>query len=92
MKNVEISRQLQSLNALIKNATGATQDIELLPHWARYFCVRAAGILENGITAIYSEYVIRASSKPVGNYASSRLALVQNQKSQKFCETARSFD
>ncbi len=92
MKNFEVSRQLQGLDALIKKAASSTQDVELLSHWARYFCVRTAGILENGITEIYSEYVVRTSSRPVANYASSRLAHIQNPKSQRFLETARSFD
>lgn len=92
MKNLEVSRQLQSLDALILKAAHSTQDVELLSHWARYFCVRTAGILENGITEIYSEYVVRTSSPPVANYASSRLARIQNPNSERFLETARHFD
>jgi RiboL-PSP-HEPN len=92
MKNVEISRQLQSLKALMKSAAESTQDPELLSHWARYFSVVAAGLLQNAITEIYTEYVTRAASGPVSNYARSRLATIQNPKADKFVEVARNFD
>lgn len=92
MKNAKISRQLQSLKALMKNAASTTQDPELLSHWARYFSVLAAGLLQNAITEVYTEYVTRTSSGPISNYARSRLATIQNPKADKFIEVARNFD
>jgi hypothetical protein len=92
MKNAEIYRQIQSLEALIKKAAASTKEAELLSHWARYLCVRTAGLLENGITEIYSEYVARTAARPVANYATSRLDTIQNPKAEKFIQVARSFD
>jgi RiboL-PSP-HEPN len=92
MKNGEISRQVQSLKALMQKATASTKDVELLSHWARYFCVRTAGIVENGIAEIYSEFVVRTSSRQAGNYATSRLKSIQNPNAEKITIIARSFD
>jgi len=92
MKHLEISRQIQSLDALMKKASASTRDVELLSHWARYFCIRTAGLLENGIQEIYSEFVERTSARQVSNYASSRLKTVQNPNAEKFVIIARSFD
>jgi hypothetical protein len=92
MKNAEISRQVQSLKALMKKATASTKDVELLSHWARYFCVRTAGIIENGIAEIYSEFAKRTSVRQVGSYAASRLKTIQNPNAEKITIVARSFD
>jgi hypothetical protein len=91
MKNVEVARQLQQLRSLMKTAIAATTDLSLQAHWARYFCVLTAGVLENAITEIYSEFVQRVSHPAVVNYAVSRLKRIQNPKADKFVETARSF-
>lgn len=92
MKNGEISRQIQSLESLMKKAAASTKDVELLSHWARYFCVRTAGVVENGIVEVYSEFVIRTSSHQAGNYAASRLRTIQNPNVEKITIVARSFD
>ena len=92
MKNGEISRQIQSLRALMKKAVASTTDVELLSHWARYFCVRAAGVLENGVVEIYSEFVVRTTSRQAANYATSRLRTIQNPNAEKIAVLIRSFD
>jgi hypothetical protein len=92
MKNAEISRQIQSLSAAMKKAAASTQDVELLSHWARYFCVRTSGIIERGIVEIYSEFATRKSSRQVGNYAASRLKTIQNPNAEKIEIVAKSFD
>src|SRR5208283_2986316 len=92
MKNSEISRQIQYLEALMKKAAASTTDVELLSHWARYFCVLTAGLIENALKEIYSEYVARVASSPVGSYARSRLASLQNPNADKFVDIARSFN
>ena len=89
MKNAEISSQLQSLEALMKKAAAATNDVELLAHWARYFCVLSAGLLENGLKEIYSEYVTRTASGRVAGYARARLATIRNPDSEKLVQTKR---
>jgi len=92
MKNAEISSQLQRLEALMKKAAASTADVELLAHWARYFCVLAAGLIENALKEIYSEYVTRTASGRVAGYARARLATIQNPNSDKLVQTTQSFD
>jgi hypothetical protein len=92
MKNGEISRQIQSLEALIKKAAASTKDVELLSHWARYLCVRTAGLVEKGIQEIYTEFVERTSAPQAANYARSRLKTIQNPNASKITVVAHSFD
>ena len=91
MKNVEVAKQLQQLRSLMTSAISATTDLTLQGQWARYFCILAAGLLENAISEIYGEFVERNSHPNVANYAVSRLNTIQNPKADKFVETARSF-
>jgi hypothetical protein len=91
MKNREITRQLQALRALMHNAMAQTTDLSLQSAWARFFCVLVAGLLENAITEIYEEYVVRVAAPEAANYAVSRLAQIQNPNTAKFIETAHAF-
>ena len=91
MKNQEITRQLQKLRALMDSAMAQTDDLSLQGAWARFFCVLAAGLLENAITEIYTEYVVRVAAPEAANYAVSRLARIQNPNTEKFVETAHAF-
>ncbi len=51
-----------------------------------------AGFLENAISEVYSSYVQKCSNEQVANYVEAVLGRIQNPKSQKFLETARSFN
>jgi hypothetical protein len=92
MKNLEVSRRLQSLRSLIDRATKSTSDVELRAHWAQYICVLCAGFLENSLRHVYTDYVTKCSNTRVASFACSRIAGIQNPKSGKFVEIARSFD
>jgi hypothetical protein len=92
MKNAEIARQISAIRELIKKSSAATAaDIELQAHWARYACVLAAGLLENSVVILYSNFAILNAQKPVADYATVQIAKVQNPKSKRFIEIARSF-
>lgn len=92
MKNAEIARQLSAIRALIKKSSVATAgDMELQAHWARYVCVLSAGLLENTIVDLYSDFVGRNAHKPVADYAAVQIAKIQNPKTQRFIDVARSF-
>jgi len=92
MKNAEIARQISAIRALVKKSSAATAaDIELQAHWARYACVLAAGLLENAIVDLYSDFVGRNAQKPVAHYATVQIAKIQNPKTNRFAEVARSF-
>jgi hypothetical protein len=92
MKNAEIAQQLAAIRALIKKSSAATAaDLELQAHWARYACVLAAGLLENAVVIFYSDFVSRNAQKPVANYAEVQIAKIQNPKTKRFIEIARSF-
>jgi hypothetical protein len=92
MLNRELNRQFQRLTWLLKHAPEATKDtLELHAHWGRYLCVLVAGFLENAIAEVYSEYVYRTGSKPLASFISTTLLRIQNPKSGRFVETAKSF-
>lgn len=93
MKTIELQRQIQKLEALMTTAAAASAgNAELLGHWARYFSVLAAGLLENAIPILYGSYVEKCSSTLVANYAVSRLETIQNPKGERFVQLARSFN
>ena len=54
-------------------------------------CVRAAGFVENGLQAIYSEYAVSSSNGPVARYVNSRLEAIYNPNAQRFIDVAGSF-
>jgi hypothetical protein len=93
MINRNVDKQILALKNLIKYTDTATDEsIELMSHWAKYICILAAGLLENAIKEIYSDFIISASSKPVANYATSVLTKIQNPKSSKYIEIAGKFN
>jgi hypothetical protein len=93
MKNREINRQLQSLDALVKKTRRACgNDLEMQAHWARYFCVLSAGLIENALAEIYQDFVRGAASQPVANFTNSSLSKIQNPKTSRFVEIARAFN
>jgi hypothetical protein len=92
MRNQEISRQLQRLRILITRVdVAAGGNVEMQAHWARYLCVLAAGLLENALAEVYSEFAVGNSQQPVANFASHALAAIQNPKTSRFLEVAQRF-
>jgi hypothetical protein len=92
MKNAELNRQIAAIRLLIKKSSAATNaDMELQAHWARYACVLAAGFLENAVVDLYSDFVCRNAQKPVADYAEVQIAKIQNPKTARFIDVARSF-
>ena len=93
MYNREIAIQFQRLQDLIKKSDEATVgNIELQAHWAKYFCILCAGILENAIKEIYMEYARKQVSRPIANFISSILSPIRNPKCQKFLDIATAFN
>ena len=91
MKNREVARQLQKLNDLIsKTGDACGGDIEMQAHWAKYLCVLSAGFVENALSEIYGAFVDHAASPAVARYAKASLSRIQNPKTAKFLEIARS--
>jgi len=89
-RNLKIQQQrLYNLFAKVNVACGS--DIEMQSHWAKYICVLCAGFLENAVFEIYGEFVRGAASKPVADYSESILSKVQNPKTDKFIDIAKSF-
>jgi len=92
MHNREISRQIQQLNALIARTDQVTVgDIEVQSHWAKYICVLSAGLLENALTELYTEYAQGAASEAVSAYVRANLSKIQNPKTSRFVEIASTF-
>ena len=91
MRNRELSRQIESIDSLLRYTSTATGDIEILGHWGRYLCVLTAGFLENSIEEVYGKFVRDASSQPVARFAEYQLGRINNPKSGRFVETAGRF-
>jgi hypothetical protein len=92
MHNRELSSQLQRLRELSNQTSAACRNnLEMQSHWAKYLCVLTAGFLENSLEVIYGEFVRRAASKPVADYATSMLSRIQNPNATIFIQTARLF-
>lgn len=93
MNNQEVSRQQTKIISLLARVNEACGDnIELRADWAKYICVCSAGLLENSIKLIYSEYARKKVAKPVANFVESKLSTIRNPKFEKFCETAAAFN
>lgn len=92
MNNRETNRQLQKLKDLMKKTEELHSiSIEIQSHWAKYLCVYTAGFIENAVKEIFTGYVKKAASTPVGNYAGSVLQKIQNPKMNIIIQTASSF-
>ena len=91
MRNPDLNRELNRLRNLISRTNLATEDIELQGHWGQYLCVRAAGFVESGLQAIYSDYAWSSSSVQVARYVNSRLEAIYNPNAQRFMDVAGSF-
>ena len=92
MKNQEVARQVQRLRSLVKKVQEASDDdFDLQAHWARYLCILASGLVENGLKEIYSEFIKNKAAKPVADYAISYLSKLQNPKAEKVMELVGSF-
>ncbi len=93
MRSLKLSRQVQSLKALISRTQSATAtDIEIQSHWAKYLCILVAGFLENAISDVYADFCTRASSVNVANFASATLSRIKNPKTSRFIEVATTFN
>ena len=92
MKNKSTASQIQKINALVtKTSAACGGDAELQSYWAEYLCVVCAGLLENAVEQIFGGYVTRSASPAVASYAVASLAKIQNPKSSRFVEIARTF-
>ena len=92
MNSQELNSQLQRIDSVFDRSLDACGDsVEMLAHWAKYLCIFSAGLLENALQEIYSEFVRSAASEPVQNYAISRLSEIRNPKTFRFVEVAQSF-
>ena len=92
MRNIRLVAQHDRIQSLLERTRLATfEDIELQGHWGRYVCILAAGLLENSIREIYSEYVRAASNPQVSSYATANLQNISNPNSNRFVQVASSF-
>lgn len=93
MRNRELNRQRDVLESLFRRTDEASKgDIEIQSHWAKYLCVLVAGFIENALSQLYSEFCHNAASEPVARFAEKVLNRVQNPKTNRFVETASSFN
>lgn len=92
MKNRKLDKQYRQILNLIENTRESCGDnLELQGHWGKYICILAAGFLENALSEVYIPLVSSSSSPAVSNFTQRILEKIQNPKSSRFVETARSF-
>lgn len=92
MKSRELEKQYKQIIRLIDSTRESCGDnLELQGHWGKYVCILAAGFLENAISQVYIPLVTSSSSPSVSNFTQRILEKIQNPKSHRFIETARSF-
>jgi predicted house-cleaning noncanonical NTP pyrophosphatase (MazG superfamily) len=92
MENQEVARQVQRLRSLFgKVGNASNNDMSLQGHWAKYLCVMVAGLVENGLKEIFSEYIKDKSTKPIADYAISYITKLQNPKAEKVMDLVGSF-
>ncbi len=92
MQNQELNRQLQRIDNLIRRADEACgESIEMRSHWARYICILSAGLIENALKEIYTEFVRGAASRPVADYAVAQLSHLQNPNTTRLLAVVGSF-
>ena len=92
MHNRKLNQQLTRLQQLVNRTQVATEDIELQGHWGRYLCVMVAGLLEDGLQTIYSEFASKSSNPHVARYVGGTLNRVTNPKAGRFLEIAGAFN
>ncbi len=92
MHNSKLNQQLTRLQQLVDRTQVATEDIELQGHWGRYLCVMVAGLIEDGLQTIYSEFASNSSSPYVARYVGDTLSQVTNPKAGRFLEVAGAFN
>jgi|GEM_PF-649188 len=92
MQSQQLNKQYKQIIKLIDDTRVSCGDsLELQGHWGKYICVLAAGFLENAIGEVYIPLVSSSSSPAVSNFTQQVLERIQNPKSSKFIEIARSF-
>ena len=92
MKNRNLEKQYRQILKLIEDTRDSCGDnFELQGHWGKYICILAAGFLENALSEVYIPLVSSSSSPAVANFTQRVLEKIQNPKSTRFVETARSF-
>ncbi len=92
MRSQDLSRQLQVLEGLIDKSDDLHDDLELLGHWGRYLCVRAAGFLENALREVLSSHARTRAQPQVARFAQKMLERITNPKAERFISTLQFFD
>ena len=92
MRNHEVHKQVQAIGDLIAETQHAAKDdLELQSHWARYLCVLVAGLLENALRELYSDFCRSTASQSVADFSAAALARYRNPKAGTFVKVSRAF-
>ncbi|MCA9076038.1 MAG: hypothetical protein KDA93_13505 [Planctomycetaceae bacterium] len=91
MKNIDVVRHKQRLDATFDKAKELNGDPELLAHWARYLCVLASGFIEASVRTIVAEYATKRASPEIAHFIGKSLKSFSNAKMSKIYEVASQF-
>jgi len=70
----------------------STEDLEVHSDFARYLCVLVSGFVETALSELAAQHCRKRSAPTVSNYAQSKLARLQNVKSERLLKLMGSFE
>src|SRR5438034_1192262 len=91
MRNIEIVRRQERLDALFKLPRSIQNDPELQAHWAKYLCVLVFSFIEFSVATLYSEYARNKSAPYVANFVDATLEDFRNPNVEKILAVTRAF-
>jgi len=86
-----IDSEADSIEALFKKVEKIDDD-ELKSHWARYLCIRVAGLLENSIQSMIVKYAKARGSSEVSNFIETKSRSLTNMNCEKISQCLGAFN
>jgi hypothetical protein len=83
--------EVQRINNLFKLAKTLPQEEEVLSHWACYLCILVAGLIENTIGLLLSEYARTHASSEAANFIANQMRYQSNLNASKIRQLLGSF-
>lgn len=88
---ISAQNRLESLQAKARSSAVAA-DPELQSQLARFLCVLASGLIEQGVKALLEEYVRARSAPRIYRYAAHQISRLQNAKFEDILQLIGRFD
>jgi len=86
-----IDSEIASIDVLF-NKIRRIDDDELKSHWARYLCIRVAGLLEKAVQSMVVKYAEDRSSPEVRNFIETKSRRLTNMNCEKISQCLGAFN